>query len=82
MVIAAAHWRQPGSHAVGLARFIGRAKYNLARQEVARQRRAVVYELLVMYGWDTPGVLGVIADALGVSCSTACRDRKALARGC
>jgi hypothetical protein len=46
MVIAAAHWRQPGSHAVGLARFIGRAKYHLARQEQARQRQAEVYALL------------------------------------
>jgi hypothetical protein len=82
MVIAPTSWRQPGSHAVGLARYIGRAKLNLARQEVARQRRAEVYTLLEEYGWDTPGVLGVIAAELGGwSVATICRDRKALARG-
>jgi hypothetical protein len=80
-VIAAAVWEQPGSHAVGLARYIGRARYNLRRQAQARQRRAQVYHRLQAYGWDTPGVLRVIAAELRVSTATVCRDRQALARG-
>ncbi len=80
MVISAAAWEQPGSHGEGLARYIGRARYNLRRQEMARQRREVVYELLVTYGWSTPGVLGVIAAELGWSTATICRDRNMLRR--
>jgi hypothetical protein len=59
---------------------IGRQRYNAERQELARQRRAVVHELLVTYGWHTPGVLGLIAAELSWSTATICRDRKMLRR--
>jgi hypothetical protein len=80
MTISRINWSHPPSHDVAKARLIGRERYNTWRREAAGARREQVLELLLVYGWDTPGVLGWIAAQLLVSPSTICRDRQKLLR--
>jgi hypothetical protein len=80
MTISRNNWSHPLSHDVAKARVIGRERYNTWRREAAGARREQVLELLLVYGWDTPGVLGWIAAQLLVSPSTICRDRQKLLR--
>jgi hypothetical protein len=80
MTISRISWSHPSSHDVAKALLIGRERYNAWRREAAGARREQVLELLRVYGWDTPGVLGWIAAQLLVSPSTICRDRQKLLR--
>ena len=78
MVISAAAWHHPRNAEEGRARLIGRDQYNAWRRQAAGERREVVRELLLEYGWDRKGVLRVIAAQLNVTAATICRDRQRL----
>jgi hypothetical protein len=80
MTISRIKWSHPPNQGVAKARLVGRERYNTWRREAAGARREQVLELLLVYGWDTPGVLGWIAAQLLVSPSTICRDRQQLLR--
>jgi hypothetical protein len=80
MTISRIKWSHPPNQGVAKAQLVGRERYNTWRREAAGARREQVLELLLVYGWDTPGVLGWIAAQLLVSPSTICRDRQQLLR--
>jgi hypothetical protein len=75
-----AKWRQRTSWDVVCARQAGRKKWNEQRRRFAGQRRDMVFELLVEYGFDTWGVLSRIAREIGCHRSTIMRDRRAIWR--
>jgi hypothetical protein len=66
-------WSQPTTAAEAIARARGRAKYNSIRHLAVSQRRAEVLRLYLEFGGGR-GVQTRIAEVLGVSRSTVCRD--------
>lgn len=81
MTVMRRDWSHPASHGEAKARLIGRVRYLEERRQLAGERREVVFELLLQYGFDSWGSCSRIARELGCHRSTITRDRRAILRG-
>jgi hypothetical protein len=80
MNVSKREWSHPSSHGEAKARLIGRVRYREARQQAAREREEVVFQLLLERGWDRWGIITAIAKELGLHKSIVCRDRQRIVR--
>jgi hypothetical protein len=74
-------WNTPADFASVCRRAGGRRRYNAQRRAAAWRRRQKILTLVEAADWYTrvvPGVLGELAERLGVSRATVCRDLQAL----
>jgi hypothetical protein len=80
MNVSKHEWSHPASHGQAKARLIGRVRYRETRQQAAREREEIIFQLLVERGWDTWGIISSIAKELGINKSIVCRDRQRIMR--
>jgi hypothetical protein len=80
MNVSKREWSHPVSYGQAKARLIGRVRYREGRQQAAREREEIVFQLLVERGWDRWGIVTAIAKELGLNKSIVCRDRQRILR--